>query len=195
MKTISNLTSIILHPVVICLIGVYIIVLASTGSKDEAIYWVILSGAFSVLLGLFVLLGVRQGFFNNLDVSNRKQRIILYPFAIAVVLLFTGFVYLTNGPRMLVVASIFFIVALAILDLINSRIKASIHAASVASLATGIVYLYGVSFLPMFLIVFISGYARVMAKRHTLQEVIVGALSGIVLTLVVINVVRFIMSV
>ncbi len=194
MKNSAKTSGVIFHPVILSLAGVFLIVNTSTNDLQKAFYWTGLSAIFALIIGVFVVLGVKQGFFNNLDVSNRKQRVILYPFAILVVIFFGFFVFISRGPSSLVAASIIFIVALLVLDLINHKIKASVHVASVTSFCTGILYLYGINFLPVFVLVPIVAIARIVEKRHTVKEVIAGGLSGFGLTMLGIYVVQFILG-
>lgn len=193
-KNIAKTTGVILHPVVLALFGVFLIVYNSTNDFQKAIYWTGLSSIFALIIGAFVMLGVNQGFFNNLDVSNRKQRVILYPFAILIVILFGIFVILTKGPLSLIAASVIFIIALLVMDLINHKVKASVHVASVTAFCTGIVFVYGINLLPVVALVPVVALARIVEKRHTLKEVIVGGFCGFALTMLGIYVVQFILG-
>lgn len=192
MKRLARIVNVVLHPITLTLPGVFLIVFQSTKDLNSAFLWMLFSVIFSGIVSLFVLYGVKRGFFNNLDVSNRKQRVILYPFIIAVVMFFIGFVYLMHGPSSLIKASVLIILALLILDLINTKIKVSGHVAVVSSLVTGLVYAYGsVAFVSILLIPLIA-WARIIEKRHTLKETAVGALCGITLSLLAIYIVQFI---
>lgn len=185
-----KILGVLLHPILLAIPGVFLIVLSSTNDVDNAFYWTIISLIFSGIISLFVLFGVKKKFFNNLDVSNRKQRVILYPFAVAVIIIFAFYIHSQNGPEALVGASILFTIALVLLDLINRKIKASIHVASVAAMVTGIVLLYGGIAYFLILLIPISAWARIAQKRHTLSETVVGATCGIVLTVVGVFVVQ-----
>lgn len=188
----ANTLTWILHPIVLVIPAVYLLTFNATGQTNTAIYWTLVSIIFSAIVSAFVLVGVAKGFFNNIDVSNRKQRVILYPFSVAVVLLFALYVYINNGPRILILAAILFVVALVTLDIINTKVKASVHVASVSALIMGIIYLYGgVSYLLLLLIPLVA-WARIVQKRHTIKETIVGAICGIVLTITAINIVQFV---
>lgn len=188
----ANTLTWILHPIILSIPAVYLISYYSTGSVESSTYWTLVSLVFAGIVSAFVLIGVMKGFFNNIDVSNRKQRVILYPFSIAVVLLFALYVYLQNGPGHLMMGAILFVVALIILDIINRKIKASVHVASVAALITGIIYLYG-GFTYLFLILIpLVAWARIVKKRHTPKETIVGGLCGILLTVAAVNIVQFV---
>lgn len=191
MKSLAKVINVLLHPVVVTIPGVFIIVYTSTSSLFLAFFWTFISIVFSSIVGVFVLYGVKKGFFNNLDVSNRKQRIILYPFIIAVVVLFVFSVYFLQGPRILITASILIIAALIFLDVVNTKIKVSGHVGVLSAFVTGLVYAFGgMSFLA-FLFIPVIAWARITEKRHTLQETIVGAICGIGLTLLAIFVVQF----
>ncbi len=185
-----KLIGIILHPILLAIPGVFLIVLSSTNDLSSAVYWTIISLIFSGVISLFVLYGVRKKFFNNLDVSNRKQRVILYPFAVVVILIFAYYIHSQNGPDALVGASVLFTISLVLLDLINRKIKASIHVASVAAMVTGIMLVYGGPSYFLILLIPISAWARIKQKRHSLPETIVGAASGILLTLIGVFVVQ-----
>ena len=194
MNFLANLIAAVLHPIVLVIPGVYLVSYNATGNTAEALYWTLLSILFSSVIACFVAYGVKKGFFNNLDVSNRKQRLILYPFAIAVVGAFAIFVYTQNGPFALVYASITFVLALLILDFINRRIKASIHTAAVASIVTGVIFIYGGISAMLLLLIPLIAWARITQKRHTLQETIVGGVAGIALTAIPIYIVQFIVK-
>lgn len=193
MKSFAKVINVVLHPVIVTIPGVYLIVYKSTGQTQLALFWTFISIIFSSIIGLFVLYGVRKGFFNNLDVSNRKQRIILYPFIIAVVCLFIGFVYIVHGPSILMKTSALIIFALVFLDGVNTKLKVSGHVGVVSAFVTGFIYAFGgISFLSLSLIPLIA-WARIIEKRHTLRETIVGATCGMGLTLIAIIVVQFLL--
>lgn len=192
MKLLANIVAYLLHPVTLTLPAVFLIVYTSTFDFNLSLYWTFLSVVFTAIISVFVLFGVKKGFFNNIDVSNRKQRVILYPVVIAVVLLFAFFVFSQNGPRSLVYASCMFVAALIIFDIVNTRIKASIHVAAVASLVTGVVYHYGSIAYFLILLIPLMAWARIVEKRHTLRETIVGGVMGVIFSFIAIYIVQFI---
>lgn len=191
MKLLANIVTTVLHPVALTIPAVFLIVFDATRSYEEALYWTFLSILFAGIISVFVLYGVKKGFFNNIDVSNRKQRIILYPFVIAVVLIFALLVYLQNGPLALIYTNILFVLALVIMDLINTKIKASVHVAAVSSVVTGLIFQFGVIAVPLFIFIPIIAWARIREKRHSFPETIAGAIAGISLTFIGLFVVQF----
>jgi membrane-associated phospholipid phosphatase len=190
MKLFANVLTWILHPVVLSIPSVYLISYSSTGDANISIYWTFISLIFSGIVSLFVLWGVKRKLFTNIDISNRKQRIIAYPFVVGVVALFAFTVHLFSGPTGLIESSILFVVGLIILDFVNSRIKASIHVGSVAAFFTGIAYMYGGAFYILLLLIPLVAWARVLEKKHTVPETIVGAICGSLLTLSAIYIVQ-----
>lgn len=184
--------NVVLHPVLLTIPAVYLIVYSGTGKENIALFWTAFSVLFTAIVSAFVLIGVKMKFFNDLDVSNRKQRIILYPFVIGTVLVFVGFTYFMKGPVNLILASLLFIVSLLILDCINLRIKASIHVAGVAAIATGFIFYFGMPAVLLYLLIPVIAWARIIEKRHTLREAIVGGFCGIGLSVLSILIVELI---
>lgn len=193
MKLFANIIATILHPATLILPAVFLIVYKSAGGFHNALFWTFVSLIFTVAVGAFVLYGVKKGFFSDIDVSVKKQRIILYPFVVFITLLFTAVIYMFRGPSALIIASLLFIAALVILDVINIRIKASVHVASVSAIVIGIIFLYGGITFWMLALIPLVAWARIYNKRHTLKETIVGAACGIGLTLIAISVVQFLL--
>ncbi len=194
-KLLANLITFVLHPIILSLLAVFLIVYRETGDMNTAYYWTFISVFFAVVISLFVLVGIKKGFFTNIDVSVRKQRVILYPFAAAVMLLFVLVLLFFNGPKFLLVGLIAFIASLGILDVINRKIKASIHVATVAALSVGIIEMFGLKASPVLFAVPFVAWARVLEKKHTVKETIAGFLSGSILAIIGIIVVQYLLRV
>lgn len=190
MKLLAKIIASVLHPATLVLPAVFLIVFQSVGSASSAFIWTFVSLVFTAIVAAFVLFGVKKGFFSDMDVSIKKQRVILYPFVVIVTLCFAGFIYFFNGPMSLTIASILFVFALVVMDVINVRIKASVHVATVASIVTGVASAYGGITVLLFLLIPLVAWARIIEKRHTLKETIVGAICGVGFTLVALNVVQ-----
>jgi len=60
--------------------------------------------------------------------------------------------------------------------------KISIHASSLAGTVTFLTALYGAIVLPAFLLVILVSWSRVVLRRHTVAQVVAGALVSITLT-------------
>jgi membrane-associated phospholipid phosphatase len=66
--------------------------------------------------------------------------------------------------------------------------KISVHAATLAGALTMLTALYGVILLPTFVLLGMVSWARVLLRRHTIAQVMMGSLVSIVLTVVLVRV-------
>lgn len=116
---------------------------------------------------------VKTGRYTNMDVSNRVQRKTLYIFIGICVLLYLVYTYIKHGSFDFVM--LFILILLLALQISNYYIKSSMHTAFnifVAALffrldiSMGIVWLF---------IAALVGLTRIILKRHTPKEVILGA--------------------
>jgi len=65
--------------------------------------------------------------------------------------------------------------------------KISMHASSLGGVATMLTVLYGAVMLPLFVLLVLVSWSRVVLRRHTVTQVIAGSLAGIVLSLVILK--------
>lgn len=192
MRKFAKILTFIIHPATLAVPAVFLIVFKEVGNFNTAIFWTAAAMFFTGIVGVFVVYGVRKGFFSDVDVSVRRQRVILYPFVIGIILLLILCVSFLGGPPVLIYAGLFLILSLIVFDIINVRIKASVHVASVTSLSIVLVQLYGGWAYLTLLFIPIVAWARIVQKRHTLKETIVGAISGSVLTIAALIVIQYI---
>lgn len=191
MLKVARFITFILHPMVLVSPAVFLIIIASGGGYYEAFIWTIVTLVFTLFTAGYILLGVKKGFFSNFDVSKRKQRIYLFPFVIVTALIFLLVLFLFNGPKALLLALLYFVIALAILTVVNLRVKASIHVASLTAALVSASYLFGVLFYPFLIFIPVMAWARIIEKRHTLKETIVGFIMGTLLAIVGIVIVQY----
>ena len=191
MNHFANVLTFLIHPAVLSLPAVFLIVFHEVGSFNEALLWMIVTLIAVGIIGAYVLFGVKRGFFNNVDVSNRKQRVLLYPFVAGVVIFFVGCVYLLKGPPVLIFGGIFLVISLLVFDAINTKIKASVHVASITSLSIVLISLYGGWSYLALLFVPIVAWARIVERRHTLKETIAGGVGGAILTIITLIVIQY----
>jgi membrane-associated phospholipid phosphatase len=136
----------------------------------------------------YVLIGVRQGKISDLEVSNRKER--AGPFLCGIMSTIVGLfiLLLTNAPKNLETLLYITGVSGIVMTLTTLWWKISIHAATLAGAATVLTTLYGIVMLPTYLLVVLAGWSRVVLRRHTVAQVVVGSLVSIVLTAVILKV-------
>ncbi len=125
-------------------------------------------------ISLWIFWNVKTGKYSNVDVSNRVQRKSLYFFIIACIASYLLYDFSVNKNTDLIM--VFIMVLLIAMQISNYFIKSSMHTAFnlfVAALFFSSNPLLGMLW---FIITIIVGISRVILKRHTIKEVVSGAL-------------------
>ena len=194
MNFLAELTSILSNPLLISIPLSYSLVFKTTGEVIYALQWASISLLFASIVGLFVYYGVRKGFFSDLDVSKREERTRLFIFAAIVAVLFLFVVLVTGGPKILLLGIGSLLLGIVLADLVNAKIKASIHLAVFSSFAVIMGILYGGIFWILILIAPIVAWSRIKLKRHKMLETIVGGAIGVAIVIVLYLIVRYIVG-
>ncbi len=159
------------HPLVL----IPLTVALTTGSLRAA---AIIAATMTLPLAAFIAAQVRRGSWSDFDVSRRDQRSGLY--AVVAVFLALGAVtlYLTGAsPRMMRgLAATAVMLAVALLG--NRILKTSMHLMFAAYCAVLVIRFYPWSALLVVPFVMAIAWSRLRLGRHTLAEVIVGAILG-----------------
>lgn len=190
-KTAAQVISYLLSPFVMAIIGGIFFSYKATESIPETIFWTGVVTIFTAIVALYIIYGVKKGFFSNLDISNQKERFIFYPFLLTVLIAFTTTVVVLDGPPLLSACGIFLIPTIILFELINKRIKGSIHTATVSAAAVGFAFYYKEDFLILLLLIPLMIWSRLTTKKHSLNETIVGCIYGSVFAIIGVYVVQF----
>lgn len=148
--------------------------------KDALRHFLPILGIIIIPVVSWITFHVKTGRYTNMDVSNRVQRKTLYIFIGICVLLYLAFTYIIYGTLDFVM--LFIMILLLALQISNYFIKSSMHTAFnifVAALFFSFDTFMGLVWL---FIAFLVGYTRVILKRHTLKEVILGAFIAFVVS-------------
>lgn len=137
---------------------------------------------------LYIIMGVRLGKLSDIDVSRRSQRAGPFIFGIASVMVGWLVLTLTNGPRNLQTVMIITVFSGIVMMVITFWWKISMHASSLGGVATMLTVLYGAVMLPLFVLLVLVSWSRVVLRRHTVTQVIAGSFAGIVLSLVILKI-------
>ena len=195
MRLFANITSILFHPLLMVTYG---IILALTYTY-LAIYplpikLTILGGTFvstAIIPGVFIWLMVKNGAAVDLELSDRRERIVPYLIFITSIMVCTFFLYKMMMPfwilSLLIGACISLIIALCI----NFFWKISAHAIGIGGLLGGIMGVARIhminpywAFIAVFLIAGLLGTSRIFLKRHTPMQVYAGFCLGFICTFV-----------
>lgn len=152
---------------------------------SHALKWTMFSYVFVLIVVVFVIIGVMLGFFTNFDVSKKEQRPLLFSFSAFIMFCYLISLLIFNGPKILFVVLFAIALGLAVIVIINKRIKASIHLATLTSAALFIGIVYKEYFFLFFTLIPLLAWARVKTKKHSPMETVIGSILGIVITLIV----------
>ena len=108
---------------------------------------------------------------------ERKDRFAIYESWLPY-FLFGAFLFLIVGSHLLFVLAIGFAEVTALLWFLNKFTKASLHAGGVAGGVTPILFVFGWEWAWLYLLVALVGFSRVKLKKHTVIQVVLGAVAG-----------------
>ncbi|MBX5449128.1 phosphatase PAP2 family protein [Thermogemmatispora sp.] len=184
--------SIVLSPAAISVPFVLLVALYHSPSLWHALGFALLTLSF-VSAGplLYVVLSLRLGLVSDLDLSHRHERWHPFLFSLLSYALGLLLLLLLHAPRNLELILGLTLLLGALLLVITLRWKISIHAATLGGAATVLTAFYGLIFLPSFLLLVLVCWSRVALGRHTLAQVVSGALLSIGLALGVLLLVGF----
>lgn len=192
LKFIAQFISTVLNPFFLISPVAYLLVLKTTNNYDLAFFWEVISLIFILIVSVFILIGVEKKVFSDLDISKRTQRPLLFTFAIGLSAIYTIFLYFLKAPNILFIVVFALILGLIVFGGVNRITKASIHVGTVSAFAVSSSLVYGgLFYLTLFLIPLVA-WARIKTHNHTKQQTVIGAVLGILITLVVYVIFKYI---
>jgi hypothetical protein len=191
-KKIATIVSILGHPLLTIPLYVVLVMFGSEDSKRASLNTFLIIGCVFIPVTLWLFFKSRNGTYTNFDVSDRKQRKSVFVFIIPILSIVTFIVY-KNGPTSHLWQSLFFgLILLVILQVVNFRIKSSMH----ISLNIYLSFLIMTVNYPAGIIVLVLtapiGWSRVVLGRHSLKEVLSGTVIGLLVSLVMMHAEGFI---
>lgn len=179
----ARFLSFIFNPLAIIVLVPFFLIYKTTGDTFSALNWTMYTVIFLIIIGVFILLGVRKGIFTDYDVSKREQRPLLFLVSMLLSVTYLIGLFLFDAPSILFLVTFGIIIAILLASIINNWIKASMHVATLTALLVALSLIYGSYYYLLLLIIPIMAYIRVRAKRHTIPETIAGAIFGSSLSL------------
>lgn len=179
----ASFISVLFNPFLILVFLPFVLVYNATASVSASIGWTAFSFIFLLTLAQIVLYLVRKGVFTNLDVSVRQQRPLLFNILVVTGIVYIIFLYILHAPRVLYVMIVSLLFGVLVARIVNVRIKASLHVATVAALILGVVLGYGAKYVFLLPLIPLVAWARVKLKRHTVSETVTGGVVGSLLLL------------
>lgn len=178
----ANRVSAVGDPAILVVLSLVVVALTSTATPWAGLGWAALAALFCVGLPLLVLgVMLRRGLVLDRHVVVREQRSM--PLAAALVSVTTGLVLLalTSAPRPVVALVAAMLAGAVPMTVISRWWKVSLHVGVAAGTAVVLVLTLGwwwvLVLVPALLAV---AWARVRAGRHTVGQVVVGGVIGLV---------------
>jgi membrane-associated phospholipid phosphatase len=175
----ANLVSNLAHPLIT--FPVFIVLTLFLNENFTKALWL----SALILLGIFVPItlklyrGTKKGTYTNFDVSDRQQRKTFFPTVILLFALIIGILYLTGQSAYILTPFLFALLLIGICYACNFYLKVSLHTSLTLFLGFLILPLHlyvGLGFLAFTVLM---AWSRLHLKRHTLKEILYGALIGI----------------
>lgn len=171
--------SILGHPLVLG--NIYVIAMSFHKMDTEAATWVSALTFFLITLPIIAhnLYKMKVGKYENFDVSDQQQRKSFYPFALGLfTVLLILFLFLPVPSDVLVQTSVFFYMLVS-MAVINLKVKASLHAAISFYIALSVFQVHLLLGAVLAIIALSISWSRLISQRHSIQELIIGCISGI----------------
>jgi hypothetical protein len=191
-KKIAELISLILNPLVVLIPVPFFLVFEKSNNLILSLHWAGLSIIFIFVYFLLILSGIKFGIFSDLDLSKREQRPISFLVGIFLTISYLIFLFLFHGPGILQIGGFALILGVIVIGIINTFTKVSWHLAVLSAFLTSMVLIEGWGLLIGFLLLPILAWARIKTKNHTISQTILGSVIGILTTVVIYVIVKYI---
>ncbi|MFO8077761.1 MAG: hypothetical protein R6U21_03865, partial [Thermoplasmatota archaeon] len=183
-KTLANILSYLFSPTIFAFYVLLILFLFPplSSTNNNQIFIILFA---IILLCVFPIIAILYYFKKgrvDIWVSNQKQRTPFYLVAITGYILASVFFYLQQETTLFVL-SVAYVGVTTSVTLSNFITKVSSHSAGVAGPIAALVYIYGLSAVPFFLLLPLVFWSRLKINAHTFTQLTLGAIIGISITL------------
>ena len=186
-KNIAHIVSVLGHPLLTIPLYVALVMFGSEDFKRASLNTFLIIGCVFIPVTMWLYIKSRNGSYTNFDVSDRKQRKSVFVFIIPILSIVTYILYKSDQASHLWQSMLFGLILLFILQVVNFRIKSSMH----VSLNIYLSFLIMTVNYPVGIIVLLLtapiGWSRVALGRHSLKEVLSGTIIGLLVSLVMMH--------
>ena len=186
-KNIAHVVSVLGHPLLTIPLYVALVMFGSEDFKRASLNTFLIIGCVFIPVTVWLYIKSRNGSYTNFDVSDRKQRKSVFVFIIPILSIVTYILYKSDQASHLWQSMLFGLILLFILQVVNFRIKSSMH----VSLNIYLSFLIMTVNYPVGIIVLLLtapiGWSRVALGRHSLKEVLSGTIIGLLVSLVMMH--------
>ena len=181
LQVIARLISIVFHPLVV-IMAFAMFYITSIYDNEMALLVMSLIGFIVVLpIVIFNSIQLLRGKISNFDLSDQKQRNKSYPLVLLILILLLSSASWMNVPKNLLLNLGIFAMMLVVFYFFRNYLKISLHASTSFFLTALILFDFGSIGLYAALISILVAFSRIILKRHTIMEVVIGSASGLLL--------------
>jgi len=175
--------SALFSPYITAAVFIIIVTYAYAQNLSQFLPWMVTFLAFAVIIpGIYTLWLMEVGKIADIHISGLKERKI--PFLVAGILAVIGAIILIilDAAKPVIVMGVTYAVNALAVALVTQFWKISIHTALFSAVVTIAVVIFGPSYWWLYLILIPLAWSRIHRHRHTILQVVAGALLAFVLT-------------
>lgn len=185
MNRLALFLSLLFHPVLFFFLMPFFVIYRQTNDPLYALKWELFSLLY-IFTGLFLfLVGRKKGYFSDFDLTKRKERNLFYVIVLILALLYLGASLFFKGIFFsLSIVTLGIVMGILVFEVVNYYVKASVHMGIVSAWVVSMGLLYGITvFLSLVWIIPSVAWSRYVLKRHTAEELMIGFLLGVLITI------------
>ena len=134
---------------------------------------------------LYMVLGKQHGWVSDFEMTKRSERPRFILVSLSSDLLALVILYFFHGPPLLLVMVLTYLFMGITMLTISNFWKISLHMAGVSGFSTALVFVFGAPALIAFFSLPLVAWARWHRRKHTIAQLIAGALAGMLITTLV----------
>ena len=190
-SSLARIISTIINPVVAGIFIAGLIMFQAIGDPRLAIKWFMITVFLTVIPPLsYIIYLVKIGYLVDVFMPDRQRRIKPIGFIVAWVVISTIFLAMVKAPLAIILILMVTMVVVGLLLVITLIWKISFHTAILTTAAT-VTVLQGLSQAWLIsLLIPLVGWSRVRLRRHTTLQVIAGCITGGIMAIVGLNLLR-----
>jgi membrane-associated phospholipid phosphatase len=183
----AGLVALIAHPIVIGTLGLLSVVLGNIPTVQEQLFYLTTLVLITFApAALYMFVHFRGNMAEMLELIEREARLI--PYILMILGAFSAIILLTqiDAPRPVFIMTLVLLANEIILGTINFWTKVSIHTATVTFTAITLGVLVNPAWYGLLFLIPLIAWARIYRGRHTIQQVVSGAILSAFITITVI---------
>ena len=165
--------------------GIFILLITYTYARNlrEFLPWIAIGFLFAIIIpGSYIIWLIEKKHIRDVHLSDHEERKIPFLVAGASAVLGAIALAMVGAAKPVVVMGVAYAVNAVAIGLLTLFWKVSVHTALFSSVMTVVVILFGIHFTWIYLLLVPLAWARIYRHRHSLNQVIGGALITFVLT-------------